>query len=57
MIEGTRQQLGVTASSSNRPGVKSKASTKFIERIAKHPDGWDLVKELSQRMVEVQEII
>jgi hypothetical protein len=25
-------------------GVKSKASTKFIERIAKHPDGWDLVK-------------
>jgi hypothetical protein len=21
------------------PGVKSKASTKFIERIAKHPDG------------------
>jgi hypothetical protein len=26
------------------PGVKSKASTKFIERIAKHPDGWGLVK-------------
>jgi hypothetical protein len=35
------------------PGVKSKASTKFIERIAKLPDGWDLVKELSQRMAEV----
>jgi hypothetical protein len=29
------------------PGVKSKASTKFIERTAKLPDGWDLVKELS----------
>jgi hypothetical protein len=26
-------------------GVKSKASTKFIERIAKHPDRWDLVKK------------
>jgi hypothetical protein len=26
------------------PGVKSKASTKFIERIAKHPDRWDLEK-------------
>jgi hypothetical protein len=34
-----------------RPGVK--ASTKFTERIAKHPEGWDLVKELSQRMAEV----
>jgi hypothetical protein len=30
-----------------RPGIKSKARTKFSERIAKHPDGWDLVKELS----------
>jgi hypothetical protein len=30
-----------------------KASTKFIERTAKHPDKWDLVKELSQRMAEV----
>jgi hypothetical protein len=27
------------------PGVKSKASTKFAERIAKHPDGWDLVRD------------
>jgi hypothetical protein len=27
-----------------RPGVKSKASTKFIERTAKLPDGWNLVK-------------
>jgi hypothetical protein len=35
------------------PGVKSKASTKFIERIAKHPNGWDLVKQLSQRKAEV----
>jgi hypothetical protein len=26
------------------PGVKSKASMKFIESITKHPDGWDLVK-------------
>jgi hypothetical protein len=32
-----------------RPEVKSKAKTKFIERIAKHPDGWNLVKELSQK--------
>jgi hypothetical protein len=31
--------------------LRVKASTKFIER--KHPDGWDLVKELSQRMAEV----
>jgi hypothetical protein len=34
-------------------GVKSKTSTKFIERIAKHPNRWDLVKMLSQRMAEV----
>jgi hypothetical protein len=32
---------------------KSKASTKIIERTAELPDGWDLVKELSQRMAEV----
>jgi hypothetical protein len=36
-----------------RLGVKSKASTKFIERVAKHPDRWDLVKELSQKKAEV----
>jgi hypothetical protein len=36
-----------------RPGVKSKARTKFIERIAKLPDRWDLVKELSQKMADV----
>jgi hypothetical protein len=47
------KQLGLIASSCHRPGVKSKASTKFFERIAKHPDRWDLVKELSQRMAEV----
>jgi hypothetical protein len=33
--------------------LKVKASTKFIERIAKHPNGWDLVKELSYRIAEV----
>jgi hypothetical protein len=27
--------------------LRVKASTKFTERIAKHPEGWDLVKELS----------
>jgi hypothetical protein len=35
----------------------SKASTKFIGKIAKHPDGQDLVKELSQKLTEVQEMI
>jgi hypothetical protein len=35
------------------PGVKSKTSTKFIERTANHHDGWDLVEELSQRKTEV----
>jgi hypothetical protein len=34
--------------------LRVKASTKFIERIAKHPDGWDLVKEISQRKAEVK---
>jgi hypothetical protein len=33
-------------------GVKSKASPKFIERIAKCSDGWDLVTELNQTMAE-----
>jgi hypothetical protein len=28
-------------------------TSKFIERIAKHPDGWDVVKALSQRKDEV----
>jgi hypothetical protein len=37
--------------------LRVKASTKFIERIAKHPDGWDLVKGQSQRKGEVQEMI
>jgi hypothetical protein len=36
-----------------RPGVKSKASTKFIERITKNPDAWDLVKELNCRIAEI----
>jgi hypothetical protein len=26
------------------PGVKSKASTMFIERLTEHPDRWDLAK-------------
>jgi hypothetical protein len=29
--------------------LRVKASTKFIERIAKHTDRWDLVKELSKK--------
>jgi hypothetical protein len=34
------KQLGVKASSCYRPGVKSKASTKFFEKVAQHPKGW-----------------
>jgi hypothetical protein len=37
--------------------LRVKASTNLIERIAKDPNRWDLVKELSQRMTEVQEMI
>jgi hypothetical protein len=33
--------------------LRVKASTKLIERIAKHRDEWNLVKELSQRKAEV----
>jgi hypothetical protein len=33
--------------------LRVKASTRFIERMAKHPDEWSLVKELSQRKAEV----
>jgi hypothetical protein len=40
-----------------RPGVKSKANTRCIGRMAKHSNGWDLAKELNQRMAEVHEII
>jgi hypothetical protein len=47
------KQIRVKASSCHRSGVKSKASTKFIEKKEKHPDGWGLVKELSQMMTEV----
>jgi hypothetical protein len=46
------KQIRVKASSRHIPGVKSKASTKFTERMGKHPDEWDLVKELSQTMAE-----
>jgi hypothetical protein len=55
-LKAPDKQLGVKANSYYRPGVKSKASRKFIERIAKHPNGWDLVKELSQRMAEFHDI-
>jgi hypothetical protein len=51
-LKSLDKQLRVKASSFHRPGVKSKVRTKFIERIAKHPDRWGLVKELSQRMIE-----
>jgi hypothetical protein len=51
------KQLKVKASSHHRPEEKSKASTKFIDKIAKHTDRWDLVKELSSRMTKVHEII
>jgi hypothetical protein len=33
--------------------LRVKASTKLIERTAKLPNGWDLVKELSQRIADV----
>jgi hypothetical protein len=33
--------------------LRVKASTKFIERITKHPDRWVSVKELSHRMAEI----
>jgi hypothetical protein len=33
--------------------LRLKESTKFIERITKHPDGWDLAKGLSCRIDEV----
>jgi hypothetical protein len=36
--------------------VRIKASTNFIERTVKHPDGWDLIKELSQKKSEIQEM-
>jgi hypothetical protein len=39
------------------PGAKSRASTKIIERIAKHSDRWDLEKELNHRIAEVYNII
>jgi hypothetical protein len=47
------KQLGVKASSHHRPGVKSEARAKFIERIRKHLVRWSLRKELSQKMAEV----
>jgi hypothetical protein len=37
--------------------LRVQASTKFIEKIAKHPDKWDLVKELTRRIAEVQKMI
>jgi TusA-related sulfurtransferase len=55
-LKAPDKQLRVKASSCPRPVVKSKERIKFIERIGKHPDGWDLVKELSQQMTEVHEV-
>jgi hypothetical protein len=51
------KQLGVKASSHHRPVVKNKASTKFIGRRVKHPVRWGLVKDLSQAVAEVSEMI
>jgi hypothetical protein len=36
------------------PEVKSKAITRFCEKMAELPDGWDLAKGLSQREAGVQ---
>jgi hypothetical protein len=55
-LKAPDKHLRVKAISCHRPGVKSKASTKFIERKGKHPDRWDLVKELDAKMVKVHEI-
>jgi hypothetical protein len=50
------KQLRVKANLCHRPGVKSKANTKFIERITKHPNGWDLLKELSQEWLKFMKL-
>jgi hypothetical protein len=55
-LKALDKQLRDKATLCHRPGVKSKASSKFIERIGKHPDGWDLMKELSQRVAEIRKI-
>jgi hypothetical protein len=55
-LKAPDKQLKVKANLCPRPGVKNKANTKFIERIGKQSDGWDLVKELSQRMAGAHEI-
>jgi hypothetical protein len=36
--------------------LRVKESTKFIESTAKHPDGWDLVKGLSNRIAGVMRL-
>jgi hypothetical protein len=46
MTEAIKSQSKFTPQSRS----KGKASTEFIERITKHPNGWDLMKELSHRM-------
>jgi hypothetical protein len=38
-LKAPDKQLGVKTNLCHRPGVKSKASTKFIEKIGEHPDG------------------
>jgi hypothetical protein len=55
-LKALDKQIRVKASSCHRPVVKSKASTKFTERIPKHPNGWDLVKKLSPGITKVPEI-
>jgi hypothetical protein len=56
-LKAPDKQLRIKASSCYRPGVKSKANMKFIERITKHPNKWDLVKGLSHGITEVHETI
>jgi hypothetical protein len=48
---------GIVNGKNTRQKLRVKASTKVFEIIAKHPGGWDLVKELSQRIAEVHEVI
>jgi hypothetical protein len=55
-LKALDKQLRVKASLCHRPGVERRSSIEFIEKIGKHPDGWELVKELNQRMAEVHEI-
>jgi hypothetical protein len=55
-LKAPDKQLRVKANLCQGPGVKSKAGTKLIVRTEKHPESWDLVKELNQRIAEGYEI-